>query len=163
MCTPADDTILIVGTSVGSICLFDMSDFECATVPFDFLNYRALLAFKTPGALEESPENVHNSIKELHGQFTLLTHTFQTDCLPDYQHFSPITRMKFVNKVGASPAQISAMDELGVVSSWSVMEIQAHIAEKIGNFDLNLNIGGRYKLLENFSENLMFMPEVFDD
>jgi len=26
-----------------------------------------------------------------------------------------------------------------------------------------LNIGGRYKLLENFSENLMFMPEVFDD
>jgi hypothetical protein len=55
------------------------------------------------------------------------------------------------------------MDELGVVSSWSVMEIQAHIAEKIGNFDLNLNIGGRYKLLENFSENLMFMPEVFDD
>ena len=71
--------------------------------------------------------------------------------------------MKFVNKVGASPAQISAMDELGVVSSWSVMELQAHIAEKIGNFDLNLNIGGRYKLLENFSENLMFMPEVFDD
>lgn len=68
-----------------------------------------------------------------------------------------------MNKVGASPAQISAMDELGVVSSWSVMELQAHIAEKIGNFDLNLNIGGRYKLLENFSENLMFMPEVFDD
>jgi hypothetical protein len=55
------------------------------------------------------------------------------------------------------------MDELGVVSSWSVMEIQAHIAEKIGTFDLHLNIGGRYKLLENFSENLMFMPEVFDD
>lgn len=71
--------------------------------------------------------------------------------------------MKFVNKIGASPAQISAMDELGVVSSWSVMEIQAHIAEKIGTFDLNLNIGGRYKLLENFSENLMFMPEVFDN
>lgn len=68
-----------------------------------------------------------------------------------------------MNKVGASPAQISAMDELGVVSSWSVMELQAHIAEKIGNFDLNLNIGGTYKLLENFSENLMFMPEVFDD
>ena len=48
MCTPADDTILIVGTTVGSICLFDMSDFECATVPYDFLNYRALLASKDP-------------------------------------------------------------------------------------------------------------------
>jgi hypothetical protein len=31
----------------------------------------------------------------------------------------------------------------------------------MGDHDLNLNIGGRYKLLENFSENLMFMPEVF--
>lgn len=55
------------------------------------------------------------------------------------------------------------MDELGVVSSWSVMEIQPHIADKIGDYDLNLSIGGRFKLLENFSENLMFMPEVFDN
>jgi hypothetical protein len=31
----------------------------------------------------------------------------------------------------------------------------------VGISDLNLNIGGRYKLLENFSENLMFLPEVF--
>lgn len=55
------------------------------------------------------------------------------------------------------------MDELGVVSSWSVMEIQPHIAEKLGDFDLNLNIGGRFKLLENYSENLMFMPEIFEN
>lgn len=54
------------------------------------------------------------------------------------------------------------MDELGVVSSWSVMEIAPHLADKVGDYDLNLNIGGRFKLLENFSENLMFMPEVFE-
>ena len=54
------------------------------------------------------------------------------------------------------------MDELGVVSSWSVMEISTHLADKMGDYDLNLNIGGRFKLLENFSENLMFMPEVMD-
>lgn len=84
MCTPADDTILIVGTSVGSICLFDMSDFEMATIPYDFLNYRALLQAKNPAALEEGPDKIHDALKELHGQFTLLTHTFQTDCLPDY-------------------------------------------------------------------------------
>ncbi len=53
------------------------------------------------------------------------------------------------------------MDELGVVSSWSVMEIAAHHADKISDFDLNLNIGGRFKLLENYSENLMFAPDVF--
>jgi len=31
--------------------------------------------------------------------------------------------LKFVSKTGSSPAMIGAMDELGVVSSWSVMEI----------------------------------------
>ena len=48
------------------------------------------------------------------------------------------------------------MDELGVISSWSVMEIQQHVADKIGDFDLNLSIGGRFKLLENYTVNLQF-------
>ena len=43
------------------------------------------------------------------------------------------------------------MDELGVVSSWSVIELSPYISDKVGISDLNLNIGGRYKLLENFS------------
>lgn len=69
----------------------------------------------------------------------------------------------FVSKHGASPATIAAMDELGVVSSWTVMELQSHIADRIGDFDLNLNIGGKFKLIQNFSENLMFIPEVFEN
>jgi len=40
------------------------------------------------------------------------------------------------------------------------MEIQSHIAEKMNDFDLNMSIGGRYKLLENFSESLLNFPEV---
>ncbi len=55
------------------------------------------------------------------------------------------------------------MDELGVVSSWSVMEIQEHVANKIGDFDLNLSIGGRFKLLENYTVNLQFIPGLLDD
>ena len=38
MCTPADDQILIVGTVVGSICLYDLTDFESA-LKRDFLDY----------------------------------------------------------------------------------------------------------------------------
>ena len=30
----------------------------------------------------------------------------------------------------------------------------------MSEFDLNITIGGRYKLLENFSENLMFVEET---
>ena len=43
------------------------------------------------------------------------------------------------------------------------MEIQAHLADKVGDFDLHLNMGGRFKLLENFSESMMFMPEIFEN
>lgn len=53
------------------------------------------------------------------------------------------------------------MDELGVVSSWSVIELSPYLADRAGATDLNLNIGGKFKLLENFQENLMFLPEVF--
>jgi hypothetical protein len=42
------------------------------------------------------------------------------------------------------------------------MEIQPHIAEKSGHYDLSMSIGGRFKLLENYSENLLFMPEIAD-
>ena len=30
----------------------------------------------------------------------------------------------------------------------------------MNDFDLNMRIGGRFKLLENFSENLMYLPEL---
>ena len=41
-----------------------------------------------------------------------------------------------------------------------MLEIQAHIAEKMNDFDLNMSIGGRFKLLLNYSESLMMFPEV---
>jgi hypothetical protein len=46
------------------------------------------------------------------------------------------------------------------ISTWSVLEIQAHIAEKMNHYDLNMSIGGRFKLLLNYSESLMNFPEV---
>jgi hypothetical protein len=52
------------------------------------------------------------------------------------------------------------MDELLNISTWSVLEIQAHIAEKMNDYDLNMSIGGRFKLLMNYSESLMQFPEV---
>ena len=88
---------------------------------------------------------------------------FATDALTNNQHVSPITRLTFVSKHGSSPATIAAMDELGVVSSWSVIELSPHLIDRAGAVDLNLNIGGKYKLLENFQENLMFLPEVFSN
>jgi len=47
MCTPSDDQILIVGTSVGSICLFDLTDFD-SQVGADFLDFKTLIAQQQP-------------------------------------------------------------------------------------------------------------------
>jgi len=127
MCTPADDQILIIGTDVGSICLYDLTDFESA-VKRNFLDYNIMIAIQEPELLadaeaDENKDIIYAKVKQISNRFTVLSHTFQTDILEGYQHFSAIRRLQFVNKIGSSPAQIGAMDELGVISSWSVMEI----------------------------------------
>lgn len=43
MCTPADDQILIAGTEVGSLALYDLSAFEVAGLKHDFFDFEALL------------------------------------------------------------------------------------------------------------------------
>ena len=39
MCTPADDQLLIIGTDVGSLCLYDLAAFETAGLEKDFFDY----------------------------------------------------------------------------------------------------------------------------
>lgn len=150
MCTPADDQILIVGTSVGSLVLFDLQDFESASIQKNFFDYESLLMSQNPADQDEGDFNPQKLLKKLKSKYRVLGHVFATDALPEVMHCSPITRLEFVSKHGSSPATIAAMDELGVISSWSVIELSPHIADKVGATDLNLNIGGRYKLLENF-------------
>lgn len=55
MCTPADDQILIAGNSVGSLCLYDLADFESSTKR-DFLDYRMMIAIQNPDLLAEDDQ-----------------------------------------------------------------------------------------------------------
>lgn len=43
MCTPADDNILIAGTIVGSINLYDLKDFDSYLFRNEDLDYSSLL------------------------------------------------------------------------------------------------------------------------
>lgn len=84
MCTPADDQILIVGTEVGSLCLFDLTDFE-SQVGADFLDFHNYIAKNDPQLMASNDElAVQTQVKELQSRFKVLTHTFQTDALPNY-------------------------------------------------------------------------------
>jgi len=52
MCTPADDQILIAGTDVGSLVLYDLTAFESASLKDDFFDYEALLMAQNDPALD---------------------------------------------------------------------------------------------------------------
>lgn len=43
MCTPGEDNLLIVGTTVGSLYLFDLSELEVSSISGENLNFNALL------------------------------------------------------------------------------------------------------------------------
>ena len=46
-----------------------------------------------------------------------------------------------------------------MLSTWSVVEIQSNI-RGVNEFDLTMSLGGKFKLLENYSENLLNMKEI---
>jgi len=56
-------------------------------------------------------------------------------------------------------AQIGVLDEQGVVSVWSVIEMTGvHGLEQ----DLNMNLGGSFKMVMNYTDNLLLYPNVID-
>jgi hypothetical protein len=86
--------------------------------------------------------------------------TFSTDGVPNYTHYSPIRKLSFITKLGGggASAQIGVMDELLTVSTWSMVETDTRGGGM--DFDLSVRIGGRYKMIENFNENLLSVPEI---
>jgi hypothetical protein len=73
-----------VGTEVGSLCLFDLTDFE-SQVGQDFLDFKNFIAKAQPELMVDGDHSrVEKEIKSLASKFKVLTHTFQTDALPNY-------------------------------------------------------------------------------
>lgn len=48
MCTPGDDSILIIGTVHGSIQLYDLKEFDLSNARNEELNYELLMSLKAP-------------------------------------------------------------------------------------------------------------------
>ena len=68
-------------------------------------------------------ENPAKLYKQIRAKWKVLGCTFATDSMEGYKHLSPIRRLKFVSKAGQGGGQVGVMDELGVISQWSVLEI----------------------------------------
>lgn len=59
VCTPADEQILLAGTSVGSLALYDLSAFETAGITGDFFDYEALLIRRMEDGLDQDSDLNH--------------------------------------------------------------------------------------------------------
>lgn len=160
MCTPGDDSLLIVGTLHGSLQLYDLKQFDYGNPRNDELDYEGVLRIMGNGEVNPDSEDYLNQVKTVKNRYNILWPSFSSDGLASYCHFSPIKRLLFITKFGGLSAQIGVIDELLTLSTWTLMEIQSS-SKGVNEFDLSMSIGSRYKLLENFSENLMMMKEIF--
>ena len=67
--------------------------------------------------------------------------------------------MVFINKSESGISKIGALDQLGIISVWSVIEINEYGG--LAN-DLNINLGCKYKMVALFSDNLFLYDNVID-
>jgi hypothetical protein len=86
-------------------------------------------------------------------------HSFLCDGLPGYPHFSPISKLKFISKSVSGISQIGVLDEMGIISVWNITEVASHL---ITDYDLNIGLGGKFKMVMNYSDNLMEYPHAID-
>ena len=106
MCTPGDDTILIIGTVHGSIQLYDLKEFDLGNARNDELNYELLMSLKAPDStqMDNNSDEYLNLLQSMKSRYNIQWPTFSTDGLPNYVHFAPIRRLLFVTKFGGGTA-----------------------------------------------------------
>jgi len=93
-------------------------------------------------------------------KYSIMSNCFLTDgLLEDPPHYSPIKKLVFINRSSSGISQIGVLDEIGMVSVWSINEIAGHIAL---DHDLNINLGGKFKLNLNYSDNLFDYENVIN-
>jgi hypothetical protein len=92
-------------------------------------------------------------------KYPIGNHTFLCDGLPNYPHFSPIFKLKFISRSASGISQIGVLDEMGIVSVWNITEVASQL---ITDYDLNISLGGKFKMVLLFSDNLTNYPHVID-
>ena len=94
-------------------------------------------------------------------KYSVKTPSFISDGLQEHPHFAPITKLVFINRAASGISKIGALDQEGVISVWSVLEVYS---ENLTNeYNLNMNIGGKFKLQLIFSDNLANYPSVMSE
>lgn len=165
MCTPGSADLIILGTILGSLFLFDLKNIETnPNLQYNY-NYTALLKQLIPKFDELEEHKKNQKLQRAMIKYSVQTHIFLTDGLENHPHFSPVKKLVFINKQASGIAQIGVLDEQGIVSTWNLIEMQSHL---VTDYDVNMNLGGKFKMTMIYTDNLMSYPNViglneFDD
>lgn len=85
--------------------MYDLTAFESASLKNDFFDYEALLmAQNNPEVMGGGDINIAKNLKKIRAKYKVLGHTFMTDSMEDYKHYSPIIQLEFISKAGSSYA-----------------------------------------------------------
>lgn len=101
------------------------------------------------------------TLAKLRIKYPIKMPSFISDGLAEHPHFSPITKMVFISRGANGVAKFGALDQEGVISVWSVLEI--HGENLTSEYNLNMNIGCKLKLQLNFSDSLTNYPNVLSE
>lgn len=158
MCTPGNSDILIMSTIIGSMYLYDLKNIENNTNHSKY-NYQALLENLVPKFNELEEEKQKLKLNRAMIKYSVKSYTFQTDGLIDFPHTSAIKKLVFISRAASGIAQIGCLDVFGIVSVWSVLEVSNAIASE---YDLNISLGGKFKMVMNYHDNLFGCNQVMD-
>lgn len=122
MCTSGNANVLIVGTVVGSLTLFDLSKHHGNTSINSTLNYTALLEVSVKDFTTMDPARQEGYLAQCRQKYFVLSPCYFCDGLPKYPHYVPIKKLMFITRDEHKIAKIGCLDENGIISVWNVFD-----------------------------------------
>merc|ERR1719263_1121914 len=77
----------------------------------------------------------------------------------DYPHYNRIKKLCFISKSASGISQIGCLDDFGIISIWNIAEVSANTAD----YELNLCLGGKFKMVLSYTDNLLSHITTIDD
>ncbi len=71
--------------------------------------------------------------------------------MDDFPHYSPIIKLVYISRAQNGTSKIGALDQNGIISVWNIVEVYNELTSE---YDLNMNIGCKYKMCLNFYDSL---------
>lgn len=103
---------------------------------------------------DATPAELKNIVEASQAKLPVQNPSFICDGLSNYPHMSAIQKLSLISRDERGKATIGALDQEGVISVWSVLELFGENLESEADINFNMGIGSKVKLQMNYNEYL---------